>query len=129
MSRAADRRRLFPDAWKSGQEQRVAETWSFDYPLPVPQRPLVCPCGGQRVIRTWRFFLRAAGGSTAPWRCDVSMKCVACSLVTTHGVAIPREVYAAAHTAGVTDGTVEWRRGRRVLDQHGFFNSIERADQ
>lgn len=109
------REALFPDAHASGVEERVAKVWDLSYPLPVPRIQPVCLCGGVLVLKDWKFHERGKTGSAHPWRCDVRLKCVGCSVVTIYGVVIPKGMKRPQ------DGWISWREGREILSRAGFF--------
>lgn len=129
------REQLFPDAHTDGIDERVEAHWDLDWPLPVPRFPRVCPCaiGGSYppaetlVVKDWKLHQRTDSGTTHPWRCDVRLKCVRCSLVQIYGVRIPRAYYEAAHAAlprrhhTSRPSWISWREGKALLAEAGFF--------
>lgn len=110
-----DRHGLFPDAHAEGVADRVAAHWDLSWPLPVPARQPHCKCGGQQVLKDWKFHNRAKTGSAHPWRCDVRLKCVDCSLVDIYGVVVPKEMKPPK------DGWITWREGKQMLEAGGFL--------
>jgi hypothetical protein len=110
-----DRRNLFPNAHSEGMAERVASVWDLSWPLPVPHRQSFCQCGAAMVLKDWKFHVRATTGSSHPWRCDVRLKCVGCSVVTIHGVVVPKEMKRPK------DGWISWREGHDLLERAGYF--------
>lgn len=94
----------------------VGSAWQVDdVPVPVPRFKPACPvCRGDRVLlRTWHWYER---GVTARYRCDVSFKCLKCSAVWTHGLALNRSQRRA------NGKWVEWREGRQLLLDAGVID-------
>lgn len=125
---------LFPDAHAEGRDDRIAACWNLDYPLPIPRGAGMRLCPGcsagnpfpqpSLVVKDWKFFTRDKVGSKVPFRCDVRLKCVTCSLVLIYGVVIPEEMYEAAKAAippGRLSAWIHWREGKRLLAEAGFF--------
>lgn len=107
---------MFPDQAPPGRDERIARFWSLDRPLPVPVTMPDCPvCGGLLVFKDWRFHARKNTGSTAPWRCDVRLKCIDCSHVPQFGVAVPEPYYRAGCTH--SEQWIGWREGKRILGE------------
>lgn len=118
-----DRRELFPDAHAIGVEERVAKFWELGWPLPVPKwQPSCAGCTGLMVLKDWKFHNRARTGSTAPWRCDARLKCIECSVVTTHGVLVPKAMTPIREGEWIT-----WREGRDILARARFFEGEPNA--
>lgn len=82
--------------------------WDLTGPLPVPRfMPRCSSCGAPDPAKTGRADPRLVPivrqfsfqkrnprtGTSHPWRCDVSFKCVCCGLVWTHGLPIPKSMY------------------------------------
>lgn len=100
---------------------RIAERWDLLAPLPVP-RPgwLKCPvCRAVDVIpREWRIgtrnLPRGAALRRLPWRIDVGFKCLDCSTIWWHGLAVTE---TAALRRLVPHGTrvIHWREAAGLL--------------
>lgn len=119
------RAKIFPDAHRDGQDARIAQMWDLSWPLPVPHVMPSCPgCvfpPGRMVVKDWKFH-RQRTGSKAPWRCDVRLKCIDCSLVTIYGIAIPEAMWQTAQdTFAKTNQWINWRQGKQILTEAGFF--------
>ncbi len=109
---------------------RVAARWDLSAPLPVP-RPgwLVCPvCRAPDVIpREWRIgarnLPRGAELRRLPYRVDVSFKCLDCSLVWWHGVAVSE---TDGRRFGSRSGArvVHWREGVGLLRAWAFGHDV-----
>lgn len=119
---------MFPDAFSEGVDERVTAQWDLSGPLPIPRFPRYCPrcCIGTvylysddetLVVKDWRFHERRTSGSPEPWRCDVRMKCVRCSLVLSFGVKVPKPMHAAAPHKN----WIGYREGKALLKQAGYF--------
>lgn len=126
MSREA----LFPDAHRQGMATRIAQAWDLSWPLPIPRFAMRCPrcCFPEAplVIKDWKFHVRKDTGSKAPWRVDVRLKCMDCSIVLIFGVALDETTYEAARRAipaSLFRGWIHWREGKRVLAKAGFFDT------
>lgn len=118
-----DRRALFPDGHADGMQQRVRAFWNLDYPLPTPHEPIVCKCGGVMVCKQWWFHDRTKTGTSDPWRCDVQTKCIDCSAVTVHGVAVPESMWRKRPRPNPPrDKWIYWRQAKAVLTKAGFFD-------
>lgn len=119
------RRELFPDAHRAGLDDRVAEAWDLDWPLPVPRFDPVCAnCHERLVLKGWKFHVRNTG-SKSPYRCDVRLKCIGCSVVPIYGVPVSKAMYdaAAARNRRATSSWIEWRTGKAWLAEAGFFDT------
>lgn len=119
------RHELFPDAHRAGQDRRVEQAWDLRWPLPVPRFDLICStCHERLVLKGWKFHKRTTG-SKAPWRCDVRLKCIGCSVVPIYGVPISQEMFdaAVARNRRSTSSWIEWRDGKAWLTEAGFFNT------
>ncbi|MGI9085385.1 MAG: hypothetical protein ACR2FE_08835 [Aeromicrobium sp.] len=106
--------RLFPD-W-GDPAVAVGSAWQVDgTPLPVPRfQPTCFSCDGKDVLlRSYHYFDR---GITSRFRCDVTFKCLTCSAVWTHGLAIqPSQRKNNGHY-------VEWRQARELLTEAGVID-------
>ena len=82
--------------------ENVEAMWHLGERFPVPKFDPACPtCGSEAVImRLFRFFMRG-GPATVPYRCDVYMKCTACSVVWTYGIVISKEMFKANEYIGL----------------------------
>jgi len=72
--------------------------WDFSDGVPVPRSWWRCGSCGHDIpqVRSWSFGRYTDGDfHRVMARCDVSLKCTECALVTTHGIAIPDEIYDA----------------------------------
>lgn len=95
----------------------VEARWDLTGPLPVPRGEwLACPVcrAGQPQPRHWNFHRH---GTTHPWRCDVSWKCISCSAVWIHGVAVPQSMYVAAVPHNRAQRIIQWREARQILEE------------
>lgn len=126
MSRAE----LFPDHHAADVAERVEAHWDLRYLLPMPTFPRLCVCAignpfptQTLVVKDWKFHDRNRTGTAHPWRCDVRLKCVACSLVLTYGVRVPADYHARALKQLPRGGRdwISWREGRRLLAEAGYF--------
>jgi hypothetical protein len=78
----------------------VSIMWDLTGTLPWPRRgwsPRCGSCGSTNLqVRYWKFhsFRHDSVSKKHRWRCDVSFKCRACSLVMVFGVPTPREMNA-----------------------------------
>lgn len=120
-----DRRALFPDHYAEGRDQRVDLHWDLRWPAPVPREIPPCPVcpDGRAVAKDWRFHSVAVAGSPRPWRCDVRFKCVDCSAVWQHGVAIPEAMYRHGMSRFGENRTASWRKIREWLEAAGYFDA------
>ena len=105
---------LFPASQLLDHPSVVAEgAWDF-YPLPTPRWDVACPCCGARrsdsriQIREWGFHYVAT--SPGGHRCDVGMKCLACSCAWVHGVPVPLSLFQRHH-----GHKYRWRQGMMIL--------------
>ena len=103
----------------------VGSAWQVDgTPLPVPRFQPQCPVCREKTVllRSYHYFDR---GITARFRCNVTFKCLVCSAVWTHGLAIQP---SQRKTNGYF---VEWRQAREllteagVIDADGYLNPLE----
>lgn len=118
-----ERESLFAPAHREGQEERIDAVWDRAWPLTVPRTQTQCAkCGAPEIIRSWRPFLQDRGNSPRPWRCDVSMKCTRCGMVTWHGVPITRRRYVSLARRGLADRQIMWREGYEVLREAGYLD-------
>lgn len=94
--------------------ERVERRWDLSGPVPVPRWDVECPsCRGTEVaLRQCSFHYRHKTGSKSPWRCDVSFKCLECSLTFTFGVPVPQGMYEAVPR------TLGWREVKELLEEH-----------
>jgi hypothetical protein len=73
------------------------------------------------VLKDWKFHRRTT--STAhPWRCDVKLKCIDCSVVPIYGVVVPKEMTPIRRGEWIS-----WREGREILADAGFFEGEPNA--
>jgi hypothetical protein len=105
---------LFPDAHAEGVAERVARAWDLSWPLPIPKDQR-CHCGGLLVCKDWKFHRRTTG-TAHPWRCDVKLKCIDCSVVPIYGVVVPKEMTPIRRGEWIS-----WREGKEILADAGFF--------
>jgi hypothetical protein len=92
---------------------RQALRWDLDADLPVP-RPgwMRCPvcASGDLLIREWRIGPRVpAERHQLSHRVDVSLKCLDCSAVWWHGLAVDSAIARRFGWGGVAVRVVEWR--------------------
>lgn len=109
---------LFPDLDPQQILDNVAARWDLSGPFPIPLGDwLACPvCRSAEVQpRYWEWVHLGAEHSVRA-RCNVSFKCVACSAVWVHGVALQEDYY---RRNAVQHGRVGWREVRKHLAEAG----------
>lgn len=72
------------------------------------------------MLKDW--LLHERNGKRDRFRCDVRMKCAACSLVTLYGIRLPEQNYRAGRGRFHKGGWISWRDGKAALDEEGFFS-------
>lgn len=124
---------MFPDAFAEGVDKRVAYYWDLTGPLPLPRFRRYCPrCNIARdflfredeslVVKDWKFHERRSSGTSQPYRVDVRLKCVRCSLVLSFGVRVSADYYRAnSRTLVHHNGWISWRAGKALLKKAGYF--------
>jgi len=85
----------FPNFNGKSVLKMVQKHWDFSHSVPLPKFELHCPiCGHDEILlKHWVYFLRKNPRSANPHRCDVYMKCTACSAVWQHGLVVPEDIY------------------------------------
>lgn len=120
---------MFPDAHADGVEERVEDHWDLGYPLPMPKFHRACPrcvAADRRmaverlVVKDWKFHQRNTK-SKHPYRVDVRLKCVDCSIVYIFGVRVPEAYWRKGYAVHRSGGWINWREGKRLLAEAGFF--------
>lgn len=107
----------FPDLSAEEVHAAVAAKWDLSGPLPVPRGDwLRCPVCGSDAMQIRHWFWHARDHAVIPWRCDLSVKCAACSAVWLHGIAVPADYYDR-HSERSHKRLIGWRDGRRMLEE------------
>jgi len=113
---------LFPSTDVSEALELVEKRWDFTHRLPLPRKDwnVKCPCCGakrsQGAIQIRKWHRQFHEGHGHPWRCDVGFKCVACSLIWTHDVLLPRDAWERIPGA---PAIIHWRVGLQILRGEG----------
>jgi len=91
--------------------------WDWSKALPTWTGTPACSwCGGtNHLVRWWHFFDRARNDPNgehhlAPYRCDVSVKCLGCGLVIIFGLVVPVDWWNTHAHHGMH---ITWQEARR----------------
>lgn len=110
--------RLMPRFEPGAVHDRVSARWVFaDGTFPVPVGGwLACPVCRDTVIQLARYHFHRRRDSATYYRCDVQMKCTACSATWTHGVVVPKAVWKRGMDGENTARVWQYREVCDVLD-------------
>jgi hypothetical protein len=101
----------FPDFTEKDVQKQISRMWDMSGPVPVPKFNPDCPyCAHDEVLlKHARFHLRNNKRSQNPHRCDIGMKCTACSAVWQHGLVIPEDMFPGKQIWG-------WQKMKEELE-------------
>ncbi|MFH5833758.1 hypothetical protein [Halalkalibaculum sp. DA384] len=101
----------FPTFTPEEVRDRIRRMWDFSGPVPLPKfAPQCLVCGHDEILcKHWRFHIRKSRHSSSIYRCDVGMKCTACSAVWQHGLVVPEAMHPGKRRI------IHWREVKREL--------------
>lgn len=102
----------FPDFNGKSVLSAVRSKWNLSHSVPLPKFSLNCPiCSHDKILlKHWVYFIRNNPQSSNPHRCDVYMKCTACSAVWQHGIVVPEAMHPGRRKV------ILWREVKKELE-------------